>query len=607
MDNGLKKIKDMFSGRVIFRIPEYQRAYAWEEKQLLDFYEDFKNQKSDRKFFFGTILLQAVGESGSNDVFDIVDGQQRITTLVICMNVALGILKKNKRILQDTYIKYNNVIKLQVSNDDLNFFVTYILGKEKVLTDYIKTPSQNRLLKAKEFFEQKLAKMGNAELLRFIDKIENANVLTYVVSSKSEATLMFETTNDRGKELSNLEKIKSFLMYNTYLASQDNPEMLLSQIERRFSEIFKESYAVENEISDNSILLYHYIAFGEWENKEYSTYLKLIKQKLTSYINNNKLDAARNYVEDFSNKLLETFTIVTKMYARQNGYFYDIKMFSHLATFFPLLIKAYKYDSTAEKRDYERVCRYCSIFNYRVFNILDSRADKGQQSLYRLARDFNGKDYDSLIAEIKKCIEYFGPEGKFLDCLKTKDFYNKYDSTERNFFFWKYENMLREIQPKAAPITRETFASTDTKTKFSIEHILPQTPTPETCKVIEMALTHDAITADFEETYLHSIGNLTIDPFSANSSKGRSDIAEKDSKYFKRAPFKSQNELEDFLTQDKKWTHISIEQRQKKLIDFAMVEWCFRDIREFEKKYQVTTKTNPTSDIEAVTITQKEE
>lgn len=59
MENGQKTIRDLFDGSKIFNIPQYQRAYAWEEQQLNDFVDDIKNQKIDKDYFFGTILFQA--------------------------------------------------------------------------------------------------------------------------------------------------------------------------------------------------------------------------------------------------------------------------------------------------------------------------------------------------------------------------------------------------------------------------------------------------------------------------------------------------------------------------------------------------------------------
>lgn len=82
--------------------------------------------------------------------------------------------------------------------------------------------------------------------------------------------------------------------------------------------------------------------------------------------------------------------------------------------------------------------------------------------------------------------------------------------------------------------------------------ILPQKLKDDTLKIITDKLKHENISENFVETYLHSIGNLTIDPISANASKGNADITVKNTIYFKKAPFKTQNKLEQFLD-DEKW------------------------------------------------------
>ena len=77
----------------------------------------------------------------------------------------------------------------------------------------------------------------------------------------------------------------------------------------------------------------------------------------------------------------------------------------------------------------------------------------------------------------------------------------------------------------------------------------------------------------FNDEYLHSIGNLTIDPQSANSSKGQSDVKTKNDKYFVLAPYKCQNELGSFLD-GQKWTVSSIKKRKEKILAFARQTWC---------------------------------
>ena len=84
--------------------------------------------------------------------------------------------------------------------------------------------------------------------------------MTYSVEDTAEATLIFETTNDRGKSLTNLEKTKSFLMYKTYLAS-DRPETTLNDLQTRFGEIYRDYEEIKKWVDEDSILQYHFIAF----------------------------------------------------------------------------------------------------------------------------------------------------------------------------------------------------------------------------------------------------------------------------------------------------------------------------------------------------------
>ncbi len=151
MQNGQKTISELFDGRKIFNIPKYQRAYAWEEEQLKDFVEDIENQKSNRSYFFGTILLQEQDKHEGFEIIDIVDGQQRITTLVMFMKL---LLKQSKdagndiTVQQNTYILYHKRYKLHILDIDNDFFKSYILQDKQHNDSQVHTPSQRRLLNA---------------------------------------------------------------------------------------------------------------------------------------------------------------------------------------------------------------------------------------------------------------------------------------------------------------------------------------------------------------------------------------------------------------------------------------------------------------------------
>lgn len=584
MENGQKTLNDLFDGKKIFKIPEYQRSYAWDEKQLCDFLDDFKNQKINKDYFFGTILFQEVGKRGPYDIIEIVDGQQRITTLIIFLNVLLSMYTEcdndTKEIYLETYIKYKQAYKLEVLLDDNEFFTTYILENNTVPNNIISTPSQKKLYAAKKYFSDRLSSEFNQEqLAELLLKIEKTKVLTYSVQDKSESTLIFETTNDRGKQLTNLEKTKSFMMYKTYISS-DEPETLLSNIQTRFSDIYKTYSNIESLIDENSILQYNFIAYEEWkvtqQRKEYQIYMDMMKNKVNQLIANDNKDLTLEYIDTYTKNLRESFSIMECILNSDFEELKDIQILGNIANFYPLLIKSYKFDSSDNKVNFRKVCRLIEIFSFRVYSILGGMTNKGQSRFYTLAKEFNG-DFPKLLSDLKLAIKYFSSDKHFIEYISNTDFFNYYSSNIKNYFFWKYENYLRDTeQPVAAPIPYSVFKTQNKRYKFSIEHILPQKPTEATLKVITEQLAYDNINADFIENYLHSIGNLTIDPISANSSKGNSDIDIKNTKYFKKAPFKTQNELELFLDNGK-WTHNSISKRKEKLITFAKNTWIDYD------------------------------
>ena len=235
MDNGEKKISSLFNGRTIFNIPEYQRAYAWSDLQLREFLDDLNNQKLNRSYFLGTVLFEEKGLEGNHEIIDIVDGQQRITTIIIFMSCLINRMREldpseededNLNLLYETYIKYHKQYKLRALEEDNDFFHSYIL-EDSNGENFIRTPAQRRLYLAKEFFIGRLELLSKAELEILKSKMDEfSRVLVYSVKDTAEATLIFETTNDRGKGLTNLEKIKSFMMYKSYIASDDLPEDL---------------------------------------------------------------------------------------------------------------------------------------------------------------------------------------------------------------------------------------------------------------------------------------------------------------------------------------------------------------------------------------------
>lgn len=172
MDNGERKLSSLFDGRTILNIPDYQRSYSWGILQLLDFFEDIQSQKLGRSYFFGTVLFQERGLDKNYDVIDIVDGQQRLTTVIIFMVVVIEQLSRHYKsdieheeldLLRETYVKHRRRYKLEMQSEDNDFFHSYILENSSG-KDYVRTPAQKRLNYAKEHFSLYLRSYGKEEL-----------------------------------------------------------------------------------------------------------------------------------------------------------------------------------------------------------------------------------------------------------------------------------------------------------------------------------------------------------------------------------------------------------------------------------------------------------
>ena len=588
MQDGQKTIKDLFDGSKIFNIPKYQRAYAWEEEQLNAFIEDLENQDADKDHFFGTILLQKQAPEGEFNIIDIVDGQQRITTIIIFMKLLLAQQESTDnsiKLLKRIYIQDLDIYKLRVLDIDNDFFESYILADNgsgyKEAEREAETPSQHRLLSAKKLLDGWI-KAHSDKVAEFREKIGRMQVLTYSVEDDSEAALMFETTNNRGKLLTSLEKVKSFLMHKTYLASK-NPETPLRHLQNRFSKIYRDYEEIEDsrksrgelgKTDEDSILQYHSIAFEIWKDKEYQDSVRMINQQINHLIKANRTADAADFINRYSRGLRQSFKNMNKLLLKSDSYLLDIFALGRPAAFYPLLIKTYKLDNSDEEKDFKHIAQLVEIIGFR-FGITKSRSDKGVSQLYRLARDFKG-DFKQLIMELQEFVDWYCGDFEFERSLRQPRFHEVVDGNDQRYLFWKYENHLRLAeQPIFPEMSTETFRNEKSQTKLTIEHIIPQNPKDSKKVVADNSIL--SIT-DFEENYLHSIGNLVLDSRSANASKSNQDFETKDEQYSK-APIKSQLELSKFCDpKPDRWNHISISNRRDKIVKFALKRWNHRKL-----------------------------
>ena len=217
-----------------FRIPNYQRGYAWGESQLNDLWDDImdiqKNGATYRPHYTGAITLQQIDvndltpaekklSSTGMEYYNVVDGQQRLTTIVIMLNALKNKVTTGKKQLINNYIVTNNnvcrFIYSDTNGNSYRFFMKNIIGETNILP-FTPTIYTANLEFASSFFDKSFSALKPKELKEFQEKLLTALVFdTKYIQDNLDVQAVFETMNNRGKPLTTLEKLKNRLLYMT--------------------------------------------------------------------------------------------------------------------------------------------------------------------------------------------------------------------------------------------------------------------------------------------------------------------------------------------------------------------------------------------------------
>jgi len=527
MQTGKATMKDVFDGSRIFNVPIYQRAFSWrKEDNLKEFLIDILNQHAERNYFLGTFLFHRNGKRNEFELIDIVDGQQRLTTFVIFINILIQILiKKSSKLVSERtkriYVKDDDVYKIELSNEDSAFLHNCILNS----TDYehinYNSPSQRLLLEAKNYFTNELAKYDLSTLEKIYNTSTNTDVLLYVVDKINTAIQIFELINDRGRRLTDLESIKSFLMYNAGLIS-GNPDQIIKNIQTEFAEIYR--LIEKHDIDDSDILRYHTIAFEGCPADYLERPKEFTKNKINSLaLEKNTKTTAIQEIERYSSRLKNSFVTYSKIQEEKNTCeLSQFFMIGRIKPFYPALIRIYK-----ENNDqFITLLKVLNRFTFRA-SLIGLRSN-GESYIYTKLR--NSEDVIAQIDSFTKD-NWWNINNRALEAIEYENYYEWLNKNIVRYILFSYENKLRK--EKGFPILglKEYYTNIN-RERLSIEHISAQR-----AKNVE----YDE---DFRKSFLHSIGNLVIDFQGSNSSKGSSNTKEKISAY-NLAPLMSQNEIDE--------------------------------------------------------------
>ena len=219
------KLHKVFEGKdAFYRIPDYQRPYSWGENEINqlweDLYEAWKTAEpgDPEPYFLGSVIL--IDEDRRDDDLgrlDILDGQQRITTLLIFYTVLRdcypGVLDLrpdiNRRIIRT--IRGDKRYRLQTGSSGKASFIDAVL-------DEINFDLDNTYVQSAKLTKNKLDQLfdDTDQIVEFFDFVEDSIELVLIRSSNlSHAIRMFQTINTRGKGLTISDLMKSYLLYKT--------------------------------------------------------------------------------------------------------------------------------------------------------------------------------------------------------------------------------------------------------------------------------------------------------------------------------------------------------------------------------------------------------
>lgn len=224
----------LFSNK-FFRIPDYQRGYAWGEMQLNDLWEDIEDIKgvngTYRPHFTGTISLQKIEMSQLSrseqalvrdgyEFYNIVDGQQRLTTVSILLFEVIKMLPKTRQKELIAQYLYKNqkprIYRFSYSgtNNNNNLFLKKEIFEDSNVGSARPNVYTNNLKKAKVFFQERIKTLNKRELEQLYSKTVTALFFDVkYIGDNLDAQSVFETMNNRGKPLTTLEKLKNRLLF----------------------------------------------------------------------------------------------------------------------------------------------------------------------------------------------------------------------------------------------------------------------------------------------------------------------------------------------------------------------------------------------------------
>jgi len=563
-----KNVYELFAGKV-FRVPQYQRNYAWTDTNWKDFWEDIKEGLSTgTEHYWGTITLRATGESLYSEerdiplsVYEVVDGQQRITALYLFL---LALSRAGKPAIKENFVKRGDVYSLELGGLNNQFL-------KDIVDDKSPKPNitTNRLLKhTLEYFGSQMQAFGDFDALsKYLQSI--TFLLEFVVQDEKLAVRAFESLNDRGKQLTLLDKTKSFLMFYSLRYLDNSLSELINGV---FGKVFtdydliKESGTTEDidyirsqRFSEEELLRFFYHYFARYATRRYllgiaydydvTQYgiLELFLKTACSRLKDNPDRLAKFLEELLKNfeRFVSGFRNVVEKVATEHAY---KKLFSFLglnARVYPLILSL-----EAENLLDQKMLDIIESLDLRVYKIrgTDPRADLYRNTISQIKMSPSAPQ---IVDSIRSFVGEFMWDAEF-----------RYNLSQRIYSTPAEKYILWELEKYKDPSFNE--CDYNLYNDVQVEHVFP----------VMTTLSFPAYEFKDEHEYLsgvYRLGNLCLLEAQINKRVGNSIPPEK-AKHYRESKIPGTRNL-GYYIQAKDFTKSDIEKRTQEITELCINRW----------------------------------
>lgn len=544
-----------------FVIPIYQRSYSWSKRECRQLWDDIVRAGSDENVnahFIGSIVYieKGIYQVTSQSPILVIDGQQRLTTislLIAALADKLDFLPDGNqeilegfspRKLRNYYLRNpeeegEKYYKLILSKTDKESMIA-VVDKTDVPRDY-----SFRIYENYDLFRTWLDEYSHHldVVCRGIAKLIVVDIA--LSSDQDNPQLIFESMNSTGKELTQADLIRNYILMGLDIKQQ-------SYLYEHFWRPMEIDFGQEAYTSDFDGFMRHYLTVKTGRIPRINEVYESFKEYATSMqFKNINMSMIVEDIRKFS-KYFCNMTLKQEPDKDLQVAFNDIKEL-RVDVAYPMLLEVYDdYASgVLAKNDFVQIVRLIEAYVFRR-NICSIPTNSLNKTFSTFMKSVDRMRYvESVKAQFILLPSYrrFPNDVEFGNELQTRDVYN---IPRRSYWFKKIENHNRKEQVEVD--------------QYTIEHIMPQNPNlsdewkeaigPEWKRV--------------QETWLHTIGNLTLTGYNSEYSDKPFIIKRDMENGFRDSPIKFNQSLRNV----DRWDEDTIKERAKKLSDIALNVWA---------------------------------